>query len=107
MGICRKSGSLLPGHDIAFDSVRSGKAKLIILTSDASRRHEKELEAVHFGGKTLRLTLSAEEVQQATGKKSCIYSVTDRGFAQAIEKKIREEGIQHDKLPLHPQPAPA
>ncbi len=96
MGICRKAGRLLPGHDVSFDAVRSGKAKLIILTSDASSRHEKELEAACFGGNVVRLGVSAEEAAPFIGKKSCIFAVTDAGFAQAIEKKIREEGIQYE-----------
>lgn len=96
MGICRKAGRLLPGHDIVFDAVRSGKAKLIILTSDASQRHERELEAAGFTGNTVRLTISAEEASPFIGKRSCIFAVTDEGFAQSIEKKIREEGIQYE-----------
>ena len=96
MGICRRAGRLLPGHDIAFDAVRAGKAELVILTSDASVRHEKELAAADFAGKTVRLNISAAELAPFVGKKSCIFAVTDKGFASAIEKKIREEGIQHE-----------
>lgn len=96
MGICRKAGKLLPGHDIAFDAVRSGKAQLVILTSDASVRHEKELSAAGFAGKTVRLNVSAADMAPFIGKKSCVFAVTDPGFASAIEKKIREEGIQYE-----------
>lgn len=96
MGICRKAGRLLPGHDVVFDAVRSGKAGLVILTSDASPRHERELGAAGFGGVAVRLTVSAEEAAPFIGKKSCIFAVTDAGFAQAIQKKIREEGIQYE-----------
>lgn len=96
MGICRRAGKLLPGHDIAFDAVRSGKAELIILTSDASARHEKELAFAGYGGAAVRLNISAEAIAPAVGKKSCVFAVTDRGFAQAIEKNIREEGILYD-----------
>lgn len=96
MGICRRAGRLLPGHDIAFGAVRSGTAALIILTSDASARHERELVAAGYSGAAVRLNISAEAVAPSVGKKSCIYAVTDRGFAEAIEKNIREEGILYD-----------
>ena len=96
MGICRKAGKLLPGHDISFDAVRSGKAELVILASDASVRHEKELEALNYSGKTLRLNVTADEIAYAVGKKSCIFAVTDKGFAKALEKTICEEEIRFE-----------
>lgn len=96
LGLCRKAGMLLPGHDIVFDAVRTGKAKLVLLTSDASQRHEKELKAAGYAGVTVRVGITSDDIAPSVGKKSCVFAVTDSGFAKAIEKKIREEGIQYE-----------
>ena len=38
MGLCRRAGRLGVGHDAVFDAVRRGRARVVILTSDASAR---------------------------------------------------------------------
>lgn len=88
LGLARRAGKLSLGHDAVFAAVRGGTAKGVILTSDASERHLKELETASFGGKTLTLEATSEEVGYAIGKKVCILSVNDDGFMNAIEKSL-------------------
>ena len=88
MGLCRRAGKLGVGHDAVFDAVRKGRAKLVILTSDASSRHEKELEAVSFPGHIVHAGFTMEEAGFALGKRSCLFSVEDEGFVTAIEKTL-------------------
>lgn len=88
LGIARRAGKLSVGHDMVFDSVRKDRAKAVVLTSDASPRHRKELEAVSFKGIIITLPVTMDEAGLALGKRSCIFSVDDEGFAKAIEKTV-------------------
>ncbi len=93
MGLSRRAGKLAVGHDAALLSVRQGRASAVLLTSDASPRHKRELDAAGFGDKVLMLPLTMEEAGYATGKKSCIYAVEDEGFAAAIKNTLSKEGF--------------
>ena len=88
MGLCRRAGKLGVGHDAVFDAVRKGRARAVILTADASGRHERELEAASFPCKVIHAGFTMEEAGLAVGKRSCIFSVEDGGFANAIEKTL-------------------
>lgn len=88
LGICRKAGKLSVGHDMVFQSVRKGKAKLIVLTKDASPRHIRELEAAEFAGRVITLEETSDIAGASIGKRCCIYAVEDDGFAKAIEKTV-------------------
>lgn len=89
MGLARKAGKLSIGHDTVFAAVRNGTAKAVLLTSDASPRHARELEAAEFDGNITVLDADMDEAGRALGKRSCIFSVDDSGFAAAIEKTTR------------------
>ena len=88
MGLCRRAGKLGVGHDAVFDAVRKGRAKAVILTVDASPRHGKELESASFTGRIIQADFTMEQAALATGKRSCVFSVDDEGFATAIEKTL-------------------
>ena len=87
LGLCRKAGRLAVGHDAVIEAVRNGTAAQILLTSDASDRHKKEIAALNFPGETLFLPDTMDYVGFYTGKRCCIYAVTDAGFAASVKKK--------------------
>lgn len=88
MGLARKAGKLGVGHDVVFAAVRDKTAKAVILTSDASPRHVRELEAAGFSGRVIEIKADMSEAGNVLGKRSCIFSVNDSGFAEAIEKTL-------------------
>ncbi len=92
LGLARRAGKLQIGHDAALLSVRKGNAALVILTSDASPRHKRELEAAGFT-KAVTVPYTMADAGVATGKKSCIYALEDEGFSKAFINKISKEGI--------------
>ena len=92
LGLARRAGKLQTGHDAALLSVRKGNAALVILTSDASPRHKRELEAAGFD-RTVTIPCTMADTGVATGKKSCIYALEDEGFSKAFINKIPKEGI--------------
>ncbi len=90
LGLARRAGKLSIGHDAAMLSVRKGTASLVLLTTDASPRHLRELEAAGFKDKTEVIPYNMNETGVATGKKSCIYALDDEGFAKAVNKLLKE-----------------
>lgn len=90
LGLCRRAGKLAIGHDAVFDSVRKKIAKAVLLTSDASERHIKELKTVNFTGEIVYLPFDMQQAEFFIGKKSCIFSVNDSGLWQLTDKSIKE-----------------
>lgn len=95
LGICRKAGKLLCGHDVVKESVISSSAQLVFLSSDASERLEKEMRhACTYNGKNIpviRTGCTMDEFGISLGKRSAVFSVTDTGFATKIIQKFGEE----------------
>ena len=95
LGLARRAGKLIIGHDAVLLSVRTGKALAVILTEDASPRHKRELEAASFDGKIYCLPCTMDDAGYSTGKRSCIYALEDAGFIKAIEKSFMKEELQY------------
>ena len=95
MGLARRAGKLAIGHDAVMDAIRKQEATLILITSDASDRHMRELRAAGCAGKTAKLACDMETAGLAVGKRSCIFALKDAGFAAAVQKTINEEDSQH------------
>lgn len=91
LGLCRRAGKLALGHDAVAEAVRSNKAKLCLLTSDASPRHKKELDAANATVPVLSMPIASQELSFAIGKKVCVLAVLDDGFAKAVQKQFEEE----------------
>lgn len=94
MGLARRAGKLIIGHDAVMLSVRNNRARAVILTLDASPRHKRELEAAMFQGKLISLPVTMEDAGFATGKKSCIFCIEDEGFMKAIDKTLTKEDLR-------------
>ena len=95
MGLARRAGKLLIGHDAVMEAVKKQNVKLILLTSDASARHKRELQAVGYAGKTVALDCDMQSAGLATGRQSCIFALEDAGFADAVLKTTDEEETQY------------
>ncbi len=95
LGICRKAGKLLCGHDVVKESIISSQAQLVFLSADASERLEREMRhACTYDGKNIpvvRTACTMNDFGAAVGKKSAVFSVTDTGFATKLLQKFGEE----------------
>lgn len=94
LGICRRAGALAIGHDAVKDAVRTSKAKIVLLTSDASQRFEKEFSNLNENIRLIRLSRSMDDVGAYIGKKAGALAVTDENMASAVIKKY-EEGMKY------------
>ena len=86
LGLMRRANALQAGENNTGEAVRAGKAKLLLLASDASDNARKRAEGFVGGRSCLLLPLpfAKEELGEALGYGPCaMAAVTDLGFANA------------------------
>lgn len=92
IGLAEKAGKVVSGEFSTEKAVKSGKAYLVILASDASgntRKHFSDMCA--YRNIALCIYGNKEELGHAIGKEMrANLAITDRGFADAIRKRIKE-----------------
>ncbi len=81
------------GRDEVKNSVKSGKAKIIILTADSSPRLEKEFKNIAENIKIIRTDASMDDMEKRVGKHSGIFSITDEGLKNLVLKAIKEDCV--------------
>ena len=99
LSICRKAGKLAVGFDLVKESIRDGKAHLVVLAGDLSPKTAKQIqfEASRNPGsvRVLQLPETMFELSNILGRKAGVMSVTDAGLAgsilQTAGKPNREE----------------
>ena len=93
LGLMRRANALQVGENNTGEAVRAGKAKLLLLASDASENAQKRAESF-VGGRScllLELPFSKEELSSALGLGGCsMAAVTELGFANALIKRLQE-----------------
>ena len=93
LGLMRRANALQVGENNTGEAVRAGKAKLLLLASDASENAKKRAESF-VGGRScllLELPFTKEELSSALGLGGCsMAAVTELGFANALIKRLQE-----------------
>ena len=79
LGIARRAGRLSLGHDAAKGAVLAGRARLCLISADASDRLERE-----FFRMTQRVRYTMEQFHRAIGAKAGVLTVDDDGFAEKL-----------------------
>lgn len=93
LGLMRRASAVGIGETNTGAAVRSGKAKLLVLASDASDNARRRADGFCFGRNVSRVTLPyrKEELSAALGIPGCsMAAITDIGFANALMKLLRE-----------------
>ncbi len=94
LGLSRRAGKLSCGHDAVIESIVKDKAELIILSSDASERLKNEIRhAATYGDRNIPVIeteLLMQDFYQGIGKKSAVFSVTDKSFKEKLETLFGE-----------------
>ena len=93
LGLCRRAKHLSVGHDEVKNSVRSGKAQLVILTCDASDRLEREMRNLSDTAEVIRTDAAMSDMFQRVGKRSAVFAVTDTGLKELVLSTIKEDSI--------------
>ena len=94
IGLAKKAGSLKTGEESTGIAVRAGRAKAIILASDASGNAKRRASGFAGSGPgipLLELPFTKSELSDALGKGGCaMAAVTDIGFADGIARRLCE-----------------
>lgn len=102
MGFAARSGKISSGQEQVINSIRNGKAKLVILADDTSDSSKKKIrDKCNYYGVDCIEIMDRDELSKCVGKiaKTCI-SINDDGFMQSIIKeyeKLNIRGKEADK----------
>lgn len=94
LGMARRSGRLSMGHDAVIGSIIKNKAKLCVLSAEASQRLCNEIKhACTYESKNIPVIITAYktvELSAAIGSKAAVISIDDEGFAKALQDKYTD-----------------
>lgn len=91
LGLMKKAGAIACGEDNSIEAAREGRAKLLVLASDASDNARKRAENLCVGRKLIKLELECTkaELAWALGMSACsMAAICDLGFAVALLKEL-------------------
>ena len=94
LGLMRRAGAIAIGMDNTADAVRAGKARLLLLSTDAAESARRKAEFLTNGRSvmTVELPCTREELAACLGVSGCAAAaVTDLGFANALMKALAAE----------------
>lgn len=95
LGLAYRAQCISLGHDAALEALKKRKTKLILLSSDASQRLEKEFERERQLNKSdfkiIRIKQTMSDINGALPCKAGVISVNESGFAQKLEQLAKEE----------------
>ena len=92
LGLALRAGKLAVGEEPVRLALQEGTARTVLLAQDASDRARRKVEP-KLGTVPLQvIPASKEELGRALGRESCaICAVTDKGFAQSLERHFEEK----------------
>lgn len=91
LGLMRKANAIAVGETNTGCAVRAGKAKLLLLASDASDNARSRARGFTHGRDIVTVTLpfTKDEIAAHVGVSSCaMAAITDIGFANAFMKSL-------------------
>ena len=98
LGFAVKAGKVSFGHDAVKQSVRTGRARLLLFSSDASPRLCGELTQLCRNIPVHSLPLTQQEIAARFGKKAAALSVNDEGFAGSMHTIAETADNKEDNL---------
>lgn len=95
LGLARRAGKLAMGHDMAEQSVKKGKAKMLLLCNDASPRLCREFEKICFvHNKNIpvyQADISMKEIHFSVGYRAGVMAIEDENFTKRIIELLEQE----------------
>ncbi len=90
IGLATRARKVSSGEDQVLDSIRSHRAKIVFLASDAGVNTTKRItDKCAFYNVMLVTELSTDEITNAIGKENRkVIAITDQHFAQMIKSEI-------------------
>ena len=101
LAIAMKAGALEVGEENSGAAVRRGKAKVLLIASDASGNAQRRAAGFVHGDNVPVVTLPfpKEDIASSTGKNGCsMVVVTDIGLAKSIVESLAVENAQYSAI---------
>jgi ribosomal protein L7Ae-like RNA K-turn-binding protein len=92
LGMAARARMLIMGEDLVVREIRSGNARLVIVSEDASKNTMKKLtDKSTFYNVEKHVFGTREELGHAVGKESrVVLALTDNGFAKKVSGLLNE-----------------
>ncbi len=101
MGLCMAAGGVVTGTDSVLAEVRHGRAKFVLVASDASERTRKQLtdKCKTYEVRILYGKTDSAALAQLLGKRSACAAAafTGRGPCEKAYEALRAEATEQDK----------
>ena len=94
LGLMRRAGANEIGEDNSALTVKAGKAKLLLMSSDISESARRKAEGFSYNRSVQAVPLhyTREELGACLGVKSCaMAALTDIGFSNALMKELAKQ----------------
>lgn len=92
LSLCQKSGNMVSGEESCEKAIRAGKAKIIILSEDASENTRKKFKnSSDFYKVPLYFFSTKEELGHTIGKRfRAVLTITDEGLGNKLKDLIED-----------------
>ena len=99
IGFAKKCGKAFSGEEITLEKIKSKKAKIVFIASDASGNTVKRLrDKANYRGIVICDIFSRDELGKAIGKQERVsICINDKGFAKAIMELLGGENYGENK----------
>lgn len=99
IGLARRAGAVFSGSEIVLKAIKSRKAKLVILASDASQATKKAItDSCRFYRTECMEYSDKESLGTCIGGSSCAaVAIGDKNLAGAVRGKINEAVLGKDR----------
>lgn len=90
LGLCRRAGKLVMGHDPVIKAVNENKACLVLFARDYSENSKKEIDRIckDRGVALTMLPFTKDDLSVCVGHYCGAVAVTDRGFSDKLKELI-------------------
>lgn len=90
LGLARRAGKISFGTESSEDTIKKGKAKLVLVAEDSSDRTKKHFEQIcKMKQVPIYMTGTIEELSQSIGQvNKAVIVVKDENFAKELRKRI-------------------
>ena len=87
LGLAYRARKVITGEELVIKEVRSGKAKLVLLSNDASANTEKKItDKCSYYNVPIEKVTNREQLGHAIGKdERVVLAVLDHGFAKKLK----------------------
>ena len=97
LGLAKRAGRAVVGTDAVRDTMKSKKAKMVIVASDVSDNTRKEIldTSVYYGAEAVIVPYTMSELSHALGKMSLVacVAITDISLTTLVKNSLEHQEV--------------